>query len=685
MTNASGSDSEIKTNYIKVSAPTITVTSPNGGETWQRGTSHTVTWSYTDSPGSMVKIVLLKGGTEVGTIKDSWSIGSGGKGSYTWPMATTGTIGSDFKVSVQSISQPSIKDTSNNYFIITPALTPTITVTSPNGGETWQRGTSHTVTWSYTGSPGSMVKIVLLKGGTEVGTIKDSWSIGSGGKGSYTWPMATTGTIGSDFKVSVQSISQPSIKDTSNNYFTLTSGTSAPVINTPPTAQFSANTVQGNAPLTVQFTDQSVSEGTTTYQWDTNNDGVVDSTTKNPLRTYQTAGTYTVKLTVTNAKGSDSEIKTNYIKVSAPVSTTLPIDETIGAESNPTGDPIGGGVGYRDIILPGNPKIKYTVTNYAEFASALTKTYMKGDIIYVPETASIEMTGHPGVVIPKNVTIASNRGSNGSPGGRFFWLSSSSDSASGYITGTMFYLPNDNVRITGLRLEGPHMTTDTSMGESKVRSAMDLRNAKGLEVDNCEMYGWSYAAVDVETSTGQDALYALGLNSAEIGSGIANIHHNYIHHCQMGLLGYGVVVTRGTALVKANLFDYTRHAIAASGLQYEGYEASYNIHLGNGLVGSVFDMHGQDVAGFEKRIAGSLTKIHHNTLYYTLDYSIGVRGTPTIHEYIYNNKMLWYVSGGKNYPPVYQSCSGTTNVTMKNNIIGGVFYPGEVIRRFTAC
>ena len=637
-------------------------------------------------------------GTAPLTVQFTDTSEASGTASYKWEFRNEGII-----TSTSTAKNPSITYTLNGNKTVKLTVTnasgsdseiktnyikvsaPSITVTSPNGGETWQRGTSHTVTWSYTGSPGSMVKIVLLKGGTEVGTIKDSWSIGSGGKGSYTWPVYLSGTTGSDYKVSVQSISQSAIKDTSNNYFTLNSGTSAPVIDTPPTAQFSANTVQGNAPLTVQFTDQSVPTGTTTYQWDTNNDGVVDSTTQNPLRTYQTAGTYTVKLTVTNAKGSDSEIKTNYIKVSAPVIDTLPADETIGAESNPTGDPIGGGAGYRDIILPGNPKIKYTVTNYAEFASALTKTYMKGDIIYVPETASIEMTGHPGVVIPKNVTIASNRGSNGSPGGRFFWLSSSSDSASGYITGTMFYLPNDNVRITGLRLEGPHMTTDTSMGDGKVRSAMDLRNAKGLEVDNCEMYGWSYAAVDIETSTGQDALYALGLNSAEIGSAIANIHHNSIHHCQMGSLGYGVVITRGTALVKANLFDYTRHAIAASGLQYEGYEASYNIHLGHGLVGSVFDMHGQDVAGFEKRVAGSLTKIHHNTLYYTLDYSIGVRGTPIVHEYIYNNKMLWYTSGGKEYPPVYQSCMGTTNVTMKNNIIGGVFYPGEVIRRFTSC
>jgi hypothetical protein len=173
-----------------------------------------------------VKIVLLKAGTEVGTIKDSVSVGSNGKGSYTWPMALGYTTGSDFKVSVQSISQPAIKDLSNNYFTITPGTTtttPTITVTSPNGGQTWKRGTTQTITWDYTGTPGSTVKIVLLKAGTEVGTIKDSVSVGSSGKGSYSWTMALGYMTGSDFKVSVQSISQPAIKDLSNNYFTITS------------------------------------------------------------------------------------------------------------------------------------------------------------------------------------------------------------------------------------------------------------------------------------------------------------------------------------------------------------------------------------------------------------------------------------------------------------------------------
>ena len=84
-----------------------------------------------------------------------------------------------------------------------------------------------------------------------------------------------------------------------------------------PAAQFTAGTTSGQAPLGVQFTDQSVSAGTSSYAWDINNDGKTEYTTKNPLHTYTAAGNYTVKLTVTNASGSDSEIKTWYIKVSS--------------------------------------------------------------------------------------------------------------------------------------------------------------------------------------------------------------------------------------------------------------------------------------------------------------------------------------------------------------------------------
>jgi PKD repeat protein len=90
---------------------------------------------------------------------------------------------------------------------------------------------------------------------------------------------------------------------------------------TPPTAQFSATPVNGIAPLNVQFTDQSLLA--TSWAWDFNNDGVVDSTVQSPSYTYTTDGTYTVKLTATGAGGSDEEIKTSYITVNGAPSISV--------------------------------------------------------------------------------------------------------------------------------------------------------------------------------------------------------------------------------------------------------------------------------------------------------------------------------------------------------------------------
>lgn len=106
----------------------------------------------------------------------------------------------------------------------------------------------------------------------------------------------------------------------------------------PPVADFTASPRSGSKPLTVDFIDQSSGEPTDWY-WDFNNDGIVDSTSKNPSYTYSANGDYTVKLTVTNAGGSDSETKAAYIRVSdvpLPVAefTASPIDGRVNDPMN---------------------------------------------------------------------------------------------------------------------------------------------------------------------------------------------------------------------------------------------------------------------------------------------------------------------------------------------------------------
>ena len=81
-----------------------------------------------------------------------------------------------------------------------------------------------------------------------------------------------------------------------------------------PVAEFTANTTSGNEPLTVNFTDQSSNEPTSWFR--DFGDGT-SSTDQNPTHPYALPGVYNVTLTVTNAGGSSSTKKTDYITVNA--------------------------------------------------------------------------------------------------------------------------------------------------------------------------------------------------------------------------------------------------------------------------------------------------------------------------------------------------------------------------------
>jgi hypothetical protein len=86
-----------------------------------------------------------------------------------------------------------------------------------------------------------------------------------------------------------------------------------------------------------------------------------------------------------------------------------------GANRNSTADPVGGGAGYTGIITGGD----YICATGAEFLAALSKV-SSGDVIFVPSAASIDLTGSYDIRVPAGVTIASDRGSGDSAGGRIF-------------------------------------------------------------------------------------------------------------------------------------------------------------------------------------------------------------------------------------------------------------------------
>jgi PKD repeat protein len=105
---------------------------------------------------------------------------------------------------------------------------------------------------------------------------------------------------------------------------------------TSPAAAFSASPTSGAVPLGVQFTDMS-SGGPTAWQWDFQDDGTVDSTQQNPSFVYANPGTYSVKLTVSNASGDDSVSKSGYITVTTagPTLTFTPTDDAFVRSNHP--------------------------------------------------------------------------------------------------------------------------------------------------------------------------------------------------------------------------------------------------------------------------------------------------------------------------------------------------------------
>ncbi len=120
---------------------------------------------------------------------------------------------------------------------------------------------------------------------------------------------------------------------------------------TPPYADYLYDPVSGTAPLTVTFTN--ISTGATSYLWDFG-DGVTSVETS-PVYTFTTAGTYSVKLTATNASGSDDIVGT--VTVSGPVAaapvlaatgTALAYSSTARTTSN---IPAPAGVAANDVVL----------------------------------------------------------------------------------------------------------------------------------------------------------------------------------------------------------------------------------------------------------------------------------------------------------------------------------------------
>jgi hypothetical protein len=187
----------------------LTLTSPDGTETWKVGESKNITWNRVGSIANVKLEYSVNGGSNfTSTIIASTTASTG---TYAWTVPDA--IGTQLRVRVSDVTDSTVNDASNANFTIKG----TVTLTAPNGGEVWAVGVPQNITWTKTGTY-STVKLEYSTNAfsdelqvTEIATAVDATL------GTYSWMIPDT--IGSSLKVRISNESDTSVVDTSNLSF----------------------------------------------------------------------------------------------------------------------------------------------------------------------------------------------------------------------------------------------------------------------------------------------------------------------------------------------------------------------------------------------------------------------------------------------------------------------------------
>ena len=159
-----------------------------------------------------------------------------------------------------------------------------------------------------------------------------SWNFGDGTNSIEQHPIHTYTAV-SNYTVTLNA---------SNAYGYDVSAPTQIIVLEPLVAGFNATPTEGNAPLVVQFTDESTGN-VTTWLWNFGDGNTSD--VQNPAYTYTEPGNYTVNLTATWPGGSGTKTKPEYITVLEPPKaaftanvTVIPVGAAVQFTDNSTGN-----------------------------------------------------------------------------------------------------------------------------------------------------------------------------------------------------------------------------------------------------------------------------------------------------------------------------------------------------------
>ena len=186
--------------------PYLTITHPNGGESFKPGQDLTISW-LSNAQDVPVRIDIFKGEDIAANISESTM----NSGTFSWKIPEEQAEGDDYKISISGVGEDSFHDISDESFSIGNML-----VSYPNGGETFATGGECTITW-VSNYPGTIA--------IDVGS-NDTWTTiatGEENDGSYHWsPITVTGSMNYRIRVRSESVA---FSDESNGDFAVVDDT----------------------------------------------------------------------------------------------------------------------------------------------------------------------------------------------------------------------------------------------------------------------------------------------------------------------------------------------------------------------------------------------------------------------------------------------------------------------------
>lgn len=195
-------------NQVGNSGETLTITSPNNGEDWQTGTTHNITWTSSSGVTGTVQIQPYLNGSPQTNIAAS----APNTGSYSWTIPTNYPPDTSYQMSISAMNGK-VWDFSDKNFSIS---TPTLTITSPNDGETWQAGTTHNITWNSSPGVTGTIQIQPYLNGSPQTNI----AAAAPNTGSYSWTIPNDYPSGTTYKMSISAMNG-NIWDFSDSTFTI--------------------------------------------------------------------------------------------------------------------------------------------------------------------------------------------------------------------------------------------------------------------------------------------------------------------------------------------------------------------------------------------------------------------------------------------------------------------------------